>query len=118
MLHVLATVLLAAAPDGANATQAASIQPASFFASKDPTEIERRVRSSFDMTDRNGDGFIDLNEAPIAERGQQDSNGVRVPAEASNALWIRLMDANGDNRVDWSEMRAYLLPRYLQANGL
>lgn len=95
-----------------------TISSSSYFASKDPVEIERRVRNSFDLTDRNHDGFIDLPEAPIAERGRHNAEGLRVAEEASNALWIRLMDLNGDMRVDWPEMRAHLLPGYLRDNGL
>lgn len=88
------------------------------FVSKDPAELERQVRNSFDLTDRNRDGYIDLSEAPIAERGRQNANGDRIADEAGNGLWIRTMDRDGDGRVDWSEMRGYLLPRYLRANGL
>lgn len=95
-----------------------TINSSSYFASQDPIELERRVRNSFDLTDRNHDGFVDLSEAPIAERGRHNADGERVAEEASNALWIRLMDQDSDMRVDWPEMREYLLPGYLRDNGL
>ena len=118
MLLLIASIIAFHEPTAVRVIETPEIQASSYFASKDAAEVERRIRSSFEMTDRNSDGFIDLNEAPIAERGQQRPDGVRVAAEASNSLWIRLMDTGGDGRVNWPEMRGYLLPRYLHANGL
>ncbi len=122
MFAALATTLIALAdpssvaalPEDARVT----VGSADYFVSKDMAELERELRNSFDLTDRNGDGSIDTNEAPIAERGQINANGDRIAAQAGNALWISLMDTDGDTVVDWPEMRAYLLPRLVRANGL
>ncbi|MBU1539303.1 MAG: EF-hand domain-containing protein [Alphaproteobacteria bacterium] len=95
-----------------------NVGSADYFVSKDVAELERELRTSFSLTDRNSDGSIDASEAPIAERGQTNVNGDRIAEEAGNVLWIRLMDTGGDAVVDWPEMRAYLLPRLVRANGL
>ena len=105
---------VAALPADARVT----IGSADYFVSKETAELERDLRNSFNLTDRNSDGSIDASEAPIAERGQTNANGDRIAEEAGNALWISLMDTDGDTVVDWPEMRAYLLPRLERANGL
>lgn len=98
-------------------TSRETIGSSTYFASKDPEELERQLRRSFGLTDTDQNGFIESSEAPIAERGHSDANGSRIAAEAGSALWIRTMDKNADNRVDWSEMRDYLLPRMVKANA-
>ena len=120
MLTVLATTLvLLGDPTSSLSPEArVTIGSSTHFVSNDPAELERQYRRSFELTDRNGDGYIDLSEAPIAERGRQNADGDRVAEEASNSLWVRLMDTDSDSRVDWPEMRAYLLPRGMRANGL
>lgn len=95
-----------------------TVGSADYFVSKEVAELERELRTSFSLTDRNSDGSIDASEAPIAERGQTNVNDDRIAEEAGNVLWIRLMDTGGDAVVDWPEMRAYLLPRLVRANGL
>lgn len=120
MLAVLTTTLImlhdpssaAPLPSDARVTVGSSVH----FVNRDIAELERELRNSFDLTDRNRDGRIDLGEAPIAERGQTNANGERVAEEAGNTLWIRLMDTDGDVAVDWQEMRTYLLPRIIRAN--
>ena len=47
-----------------------------------------------------------------------NANGERIAEEASTGLWVKIMDANGDARVDWPEMRNHLLPGILRDNGL
>lgn len=120
MLSALfATVLIWGDPSSALSPGArATIGSSTHFVSKDPVELERQYRRSFELTDRNGDGYIDLAEAPMAERGHQNADGDRIAEEASNSLWVRLMDTGSDGRVDWPEMRAYLMPIGMRANGL
>ncbi len=120
MLAVLATILGALGdPSSTMSPDArATIGSSTHFVTKDPAELERQYRRSFELTDRNGDGYIDLAEAPIAERGHQNADGDRIAEEASNSLWVRLMDTGSDGRVDWPEMRAYLMPIGMRANGL
>lgn len=114
-----ATVLILGDPTSSPGPGArATIGSTTHFVTRDPAELERQYRRSFELTDRNGDGYIDLAEAPIAERGRQNSDGDRVAEEASNSLWVRLMDTGSDGRVDWPEMRAYLMPIGMRANGL
>lgn len=93
------------------------IGSSTYFVSQDPVELERQVRRSFALTDKDQNGFIDVSEAPIAERGRSGANGDRIAEEASSGLWIRTMDQNSDERVEWSEMRDYLLPRIIRANA-
>lgn len=90
-----------------------TIAPGSYFDTADEVEMERRLRRSFELMDFDGDGYIAGREAPMATSGYIDGNGHMIQEQASTGLWIRRIDADGDGKVDWHEMRNHLLPTLL-----
>lgn len=59
-------------------------------------------KTSFVMTDRNRDGFIELAEAPKA-RITSKKNGATVKTDSGSSVWMERFDQNKDAKVSWDE---------------
>ncbi len=72
------------------------------------------AKTSFVMTDRNKDGFIELEEAPKA-RVTSKKNGEIVNSETGHEVWLARFDQNKDAKVSWDEY--YSKVKFLSKQG-
>ncbi|PXA82916.1 hypothetical protein DMC25_18985 [Caulobacter sp. D4A] len=78
------------------------------------TQVLEFAKTSFVMTDRNKDGFIEQSEAPKA-RVTKKKNGEVVNTDTGPQVWIGRFDKNKDQKVSWEEYLAKV--QFLAKNG-
>lgn len=137
----LAIALQSSAPSGASPTGeraapvAHSVRPVimehfepSEMVKVTPTEIALMIESTFPVIDKNGDGYIEadeaLVEAPVPgtdeieqpifvkdKRGNVETSGTRrISVEQARAEYIATADTNRDGRLDYAEFRTWMTP--------
>lgn len=71
-------------------------------------DAEQRYRRFFRLMDKNSDGYIAGQETPFGVSGF--GSNPFSPAQSGPNEWMRIVDRDGDNRVDWAEFSGYALP--------
>ncbi len=105
----IVAVILALAPVAALAQTEGGAPPTPRhidLKSMTPEALDAFLKASFKRTDRNGDGFVDAEEAP-EKRVTKTKNGQTTSEFAGKDLWIADYDQNKDKKVSWEEYRAF-----------
>ncbi|MFT4254669.1 MAG: EF-hand domain-containing protein [Caulobacter sp.] len=110
-LPLIMATMLALSPLAATAqTPATGATPATArridLKSMSPEALEAFLKESFKRADRNGDGFIDAQEAP-EKRITRTKNGQTASEASGKDLWIADYDQNKDKKVSWEEFRDF-----------
>ena len=100
-----------------------------------PAEIAMMIQSTFQVIDKNGDGYIEadeaLVEAPVPGTGEIEQptyvkdkggnvkpNGTRrISVEQARREYIAAADTNHDGRLDYAEFRIWMTP-IIAAQGI
>jgi hypothetical protein len=66
-------------------------------------QIQPAVQPSFSRMDRDGDGFITVNEAPRVSRARQVTTTAPASPSPGARTWIQTRDRDGDAKVSAPE---------------
>lgn len=78
------------------------------FNTQDMSTFKKNIDENFTRLDKNGDGFITVDEAPTAvQRTETDARGQYSPV--SQEKWVGRRDLNKDGRVDKEEFHQFFV---------
>ena len=113
LLLALSAALLpqASVPSDSRGQTAVPVDPAAYRAAT-PAEVRAYVAASFRGLDKDRSGYVERSEAPMIDLldPAQQPSVTEVRGRPGQALWIGMLDTDGDGRVSEAEFDAERVP--------